>query len=105
MTSYSQPSGSDDKIDILIDQVGRLTEVVMMGFQDMRAEFRDMRTELAEIKEITRQQAETAKQQAEVAKQQAEVAKQQAEGIAKLAGIVESLLQRESSRPGSGQGN
>ena len=98
MTSYSQPSGSDDKIDILIDQVGRLTEVVMMGFQDMRAEFRDMRTELAEIKEITRQQAETAKQQAEVAKQQAE-------GIAKLAGIVESLLQRESSRPGSGQGN
>ncbi|MCL6433322.1 MAG: hypothetical protein K6T90_03755 [Leptolyngbyaceae cyanobacterium HOT.MB2.61] len=75
----SRQSDSPDRIDILIDQVGYLTEVITVGFQDFRAE-------LAELKEITRQQAETARQQAETAKQQAE-------SVARLIGIMETLLQ------------
>jgi hypothetical protein len=71
MTLSGQPD-SPDRIDILIDQVGYLTEVITVGFQDFRAE-------LAELKEITRQQAETAKQQAE--------------SVARLIGIMETLLQ------------
>jgi hypothetical protein len=86
MTGYSQPSGSEDRIEILIDQVGRLTEVVMIGFQDVRDEFREMRTDLAEIKEITRQQSE--------------VAKQQAESVTRLVAIVENLMQRDGDRSG-----
>jgi hypothetical protein len=56
-----------DRLDILIDQVGRLTEVVTVGFAD--------------LKELVREQAETSKRQEQ--------------NISRLVGIVENLLQRE----------
>jgi methyl-accepting chemotaxis protein len=108
MTGYAQSSRSEDRIEILIDQVGRLTEVVMIGFQDMRDESREMRSDLSEIKDITErqaraferqakafeQQAKAFEQQAKAVEQQADVAKQQAESVAKLVAIVENLMQR-----------
>jgi ABC-type transporter Mla subunit MlaD len=56
MTSSSRTS--DDKLERLIAQVGRLTEAVTVGFHDSRDEFQNFREELAELKEITRQQTE-----------------------------------------------
>ncbi len=58
-----------DRLNILIDQVGRLTEVVTVGFAD--------------LKELVREQAETSKRQEQ--------------NISRLVGIVENLLQREQA--------
>ena len=49
---------SDDKLDRLIAQVGRLTEAITVGFHDSREEFQNFREELAELKNITKQQTE-----------------------------------------------
>jgi hypothetical protein len=59
-----------DRLDILVDQVGRLTEVVTVGFAD--------------LKDLVREQAETSKRQEQ--------------NITRLVGIVENLLQREQQR-------
>jgi hypothetical protein len=59
-----------DRLDILIDQVGRLTEVVTVGFGD--------------LKELVREQAETSKRQEQ--------------NITRLVGIVENLIQRDQQR-------
>ena len=64
---------SDDKLDRLIAQVGRLTEAITVGFHDSREEFQNFREELAELKDIT---------------------KQQTENIARLVRIVEMLIQQ-----------
>lgn len=49
---------SDDKLDRLIAQVGRLTEAITVRFHDSREEFQNFREELAELKDITKQQTE-----------------------------------------------
>ena len=64
---------SDDKLDRLIAQVGRLTEAITVRFHDSREEFQNFREELAELKDIT---------------------KQQTENIARLVRIVEMLIQQ-----------
>lgn len=64
---------SDDKLDRLIAQVGRLTEAITVGFHDSREEFQNFREELAELKDIT---------------------KQQTENTARLVRIVEMLIQQ-----------
>ena len=64
---------SDDKLDRLIAQVGRLTKAITVGFHDSREEFQNFREELAELKDIT---------------------KQQTENIARLVRIVEMLIQQ-----------
>lgn len=68
-----------DKLDILIDQVGRLTEVVTIGFQ--------------EIKAISQQQATSIGQQATSINQLADSVQRQEQTISRLVGIVEGLLQ------------
>jgi predicted nucleic acid-binding Zn-ribbon protein len=76
----------DNKLDILIEQIGRLTEGIAefrLSTQESLTEFRltmqqsmtEFRADLAEIKETTRVQAETA---------------------ARLARIVETLIERQS---------
>lgn len=76
----------DNKLDILIEQIGRLTEGITefrLSTQESLTEFRltmqqsmtEFRADLAEIKETTRVQAETA---------------------ARLARIVETLIERQS---------
>jgi methyl-accepting chemotaxis protein len=68
----TQSNGNQpDRLDILIDQVGRLTEVVTTGFADLKEG-------MADLKAITEQQAQ--------------VAKEQAENVSRLIGIVEGLL-------------
>ncbi|MBC7970144.1 MAG: hypothetical protein H7Z11_08470 [Verrucomicrobia bacterium] len=62
----------NQKIDLLTDQIGHLTEVVTTGF--------------AELKESVRQQSE-------LAQQQSETAKRQEQNITRLVGIVEALVQ------------
>ena len=64
---------SDDKLDRLIAQVGRLTEAITVRFHDSREEFQNFREELAELKNIT---------------------KQQTENTARLVRIVEMLIQQ-----------
>ena len=64
---------SDDKLDRLIAQVGRLTEAITVGFHASREEFQNFREELAELKDIT---------------------KQQTENTARLVRIVEMLIQQ-----------
>lgn len=64
---------SDDKLDRLIAQVGRLTEAITVGFHDSREEFQNFREELTELKDIT---------------------KQQTENTARLVRIVEMLIQQ-----------
>lgn len=66
----------DDHLDILINQVGRLTEG------------------LTEIKSLVERVALTTEQQAEVARQQAAIAEKQAASVERLTQIVENLLQR-----------
>ncbi|MGJ3246911.1 MAG: hypothetical protein ACFE0I_12655 [Elainellaceae cyanobacterium] len=61
----------DAKLDILIDQVGRLTEG------------------LTEIKRLVQRQAETSERQAETSERQAETAD-------RLVRIVEMLIQRQN---------
>jgi methyl-accepting chemotaxis protein len=78
-------------LDILIDQIGRLTEAVTVGFQDFRVE-------LAELTELTERQARVAEQQAEAIERQAKVAEQQAESVARLTSIVEALLRTNGGR-------
>jgi methyl-accepting chemotaxis protein len=51
-------SHQSEKIDILIDQVGRLTEVVTIGFSEIKAG-------MADLKATTERQAQVAEQQAE----------------------------------------
>jgi hypothetical protein len=63
-------TGSDDKLDILIGQVGRLTE----GLTEFRAD-------MAEIKSLIRDQVT--------------VANRQEQNIARLVQIVETLIARE----------
>ncbi|MGJ3252799.1 MAG: hypothetical protein ACFE0J_16955 [Elainellaceae cyanobacterium] len=64
----------DEKLEILIDQVGRLTEG------------------LTDIKLTTQQQAEVARQNAEIAWQNAETSRQQIEAVNRLTRIVEALI-------------
>ena len=64
---------SDDKLDRLIAQVGRLTEAITVGFHNSREEFQNFREELVELKDIT---------------------KQQTENTARLVRIVEMLIQQ-----------
>ena len=81
-----------DKIEILTDQIGRMTEgLTMLGL------------DIAEIKETTKQQAEAAKQQAEAistlgsdiagvretTRQQVEIARLQAESVSRLVTLLE----------------
>ncbi len=73
------------KIDILIEQVGNLTEGLT-----------ELKLLIHEQAEAAKQQAEAAKQQAEAAKQQAEVAKQQADSIQQQTEIVKQQV--ESAR-------
>ncbi len=68
-----------DKLDILIDQVGRLTEVVTIGFQ--------------EIKAISQHQSTSIQQQATSINQLADSVQRQEQTIARLVGIVQGLLQ------------
>lgn len=70
-------SASNDKLDLLIEQVGRLTEG------------------LTEIKVLIYEQAETAERQAAVAERQAAVAERQSVSIDRLTAIVETLVQRQ----------
>ncbi len=65
-------------MDILIGQVGRLTEG------------------LTEIKGLVERVANTTEQQAEVARQHAAIAERNAAGIDRLTQIVENLLHSQS---------
>jgi methyl-accepting chemotaxis protein len=78
--SMTQDNGHQpDKLDILIDQVGRLTEVVTIGFQ--------------EIKAISQQQSTSIQQQATSINQLADSVQRQEQTISRLVGIVEGSLQ------------
>lgn len=68
-------NGHEGKLDILIDQVGRLTEG------------------LTEIKTLIAEQNEISKRQAETAAQQAQAAAQQAQTVDRLVGIVGRLIE------------
>jgi predicted nucleic acid-binding protein len=106
------PNSSDDRMEIMIDQIGRLTEVVTIGFQEMREGFRDIKVDLSEVRQTMsevrqtlREQSEVAKQQFEVAKQQAEAAKQQAitvDRLVKTAELQAEAVNRLLSRPNDG---
>jgi hypothetical protein len=52
------PNSSDDRMEIMIDQIGRLTEVVTIGFQEMREGFRDIKVDLSEVRKTLSEQAE-----------------------------------------------
>lgn len=66
----------DSKLDILTDQIGRMTEG------------------LTELKILIQQQAQIAQQQAETARQQADTAAQQTQNIDRLTRIIEQLVSR-----------
>jgi len=77
------PSNSnlDEKIDILVDQVGRLTEGLTKFRLDMQHSITEFRADLAEIKAMVKDQSETSTRQAETAD--------------RLVRIVEVLLERD----------
>jgi len=116
MTHYPSTSGPQDRIDLLIDQVGRLTEVVTIGFQDMRTEFnamrQDMRTEFNAMRQDMRDEFKAMREDMrtefremrvdlaeikQITERQAQVAEQQAQSVARLAAIVETLIQRNQA--------
>jgi methyl-accepting chemotaxis protein len=83
----------DEKLELLVDQVGRLTE----GLPEFRMD-------MAEIKDMIRQQAEVSIRQSEnIDRLSADIAElkdmvqQQAETAARLSRIVEQLLQERSN--------
>jgi hypothetical protein len=83
MTTTSDYSNLDEKLEILIDQVALLTEAVTIGFQDFRQELavvKEFRQDFAEIKEMIKEQSATAKEQSAT--------------TARLVKIVEALIQR-----------
>ncbi|NEQ96184.1 MAG: hypothetical protein F6K30_05600 [Cyanothece sp. SIO2G6] len=67
----------DEKLEILTDQVGRLTEGLM------------------EIKLLIRDQTHALERQVLVAEQQGETIKQQSEAVIRLTQLVETLVQRQ----------
>ncbi|MGJ3254332.1 MAG: hypothetical protein ACFE0J_24835 [Elainellaceae cyanobacterium] len=68
----------DEKLEVLIDQVGRLTE----GLTEFRSDMRDIKNSIRELTETNRQVAETTRQQAET--------------TANLVRIVDRLLDERS---------
>lgn len=72
-----------DKLDILIDQVGRLT--------DSLSEFR---SDMAEIKGLVREQLTVAQTQAESIKQQMAVSERRASTVEQQAQLVEALIRQ-----------
>jgi methyl-accepting chemotaxis protein len=77
-------NSSDDRLDIMIDQIRRLTEVVTIGFQEMHEGFRDIKVDLSEVRKTVAEQAEVAKQQALTVDRLVRVAEQQAEAVNRL---------------------
>jgi hypothetical protein len=77
----TNPTPQPDRIEILTEQIGRLTEAVTIGFQDCRTDAEDIKTVLtdgfADLKA-------TIERQATVAERQAETARLQAESVARL---------------------
>jgi hypothetical protein len=65
-------SHSPTPMDVLIEQIGRLTEVVTVGFQDSQTETRDIKEGLTELKAMIERQSVVAERQAETARLQAE---------------------------------
>ena len=83
-------------LDVLTDQVGHLTEVLHEQMGSLGAKI-DTLTDVvtigfSELKAITQEQSETAKQQAETAKQQTESISRLAATVERQAQIVERLL-------------
>jgi methyl-accepting chemotaxis protein len=77
LTVMTESNGHQpEKIDVLIDQVGRLTEVVTIGFNEIK-------TGMADLKATTERQAQVAEQQAETVRQ--------------LVGIVETLIHNQQN--------
>jgi len=87
----SSSDNLDNKVDILTEQVGRLTEGLTDFRMRMEASVEEFRSDLAEIKL-------TIKEQAEVSKRQAESSIRQAETADRLARVVETLIQQKISR-------
>jgi hypothetical protein len=93
-----------DRLDVLIEQIGRLTEAVTVGFQDSRVEASEVRAALTEGFENSRADAaairadmtagfadikETIAQQAIVVERQYETARLQAESVARLIQLLD----------------
>jgi methyl-accepting chemotaxis protein len=51
MTQNNGNHSNPDRLDILVDQVGRLTEVVTVGFSEMREGISEMREGISEMRE------------------------------------------------------
>jgi methyl-accepting chemotaxis protein len=77
-------SNGNGKLDVLIDQVGRLTE----GLTEMRSISREQLV-------VAQSQAESVKQLVETVRQQAETVKQQAETNARQTQMLETLISRK----------
>ncbi len=61
--------GQLDKLDLLTDQIGHLTEVLTIGFQDIQTSMHEFCPDIHEIKALVQQQTEATKQQAEAISQ------------------------------------
>ena len=113
---------SNDKLDILIDQVGRFTEGITefqlamtqaseafrtdladlresntKASEEFRAELAEMKASLVEQTALIRSQNERLDRLEETTKRQAATAEQQAETSIRLVGIVEALLQEQKA--------
>ncbi|MGB8701001.1 MAG: hypothetical protein WCD18_16435 [Thermosynechococcaceae cyanobacterium] len=52
-----------ENLNVLTEQIGRLTEVVTVGFAEMKDGMTDLKDGMSELKAIVREQAETSKRQ------------------------------------------
>jgi ABC-type transporter Mla subunit MlaD len=77
-----------ENIDVLIDQVGRLSELVTIGFADLKAGSERQEERLDRI-------AATAERQEQRIDRVAATAERQAESIAQLIAVVDRLVPKE----------
>lgn len=101
-------NGADQKLDILIEQVGKLTEGLTEFKIEMQQSMTGFRADLGEIKALMHRQAEAMDKQSEAMDKQAEAMDKQVEAMDKqaeairqqvnttdrLVRIVETLMQR-----------
>ncbi|NJL89551.1 MAG: hypothetical protein HC916_06915 [Coleofasciculaceae cyanobacterium SM2_1_6] len=91
MTNGNNDHNGSDRIDLLIDQMGILTELVTTGFSELKTISQAQQQEIGRIASAIDKLAETVASQAETTAKQAETTAKQAETTAKQAQTVDRL--------------
>ncbi|NCJ07946.1 hypothetical protein GS597_15810 [Synechococcales cyanobacterium C] len=80
-------------LNILTEQIGRLTEVVTVGFGELK-------DGMSELKELVREQSEISKRQEQHISRLVDTVGRQADTVARQAELVDALIRDRQHNPG-----